>query len=92
MQKVSVVLLVEVLTVLVTLWAGVDTAPTLLTDRGKERGMEGWDGDLRDGGRIEDGCESRCKGNMEGKYNGEKEWKGTERVGRNAEIEWLKGE
>lgn len=48
MQKVSVVLLVGVLTVLVTLWAGVDTAPTLLTDRGKERGMEGWDGDLRD--------------------------------------------
>ncbi|XP_029612837.1 uncharacterized protein LOC115196291 [Salmo trutta] len=34
MQKVSVVLLVGVLTVLVTLWAGVDTAPTLLTDRG----------------------------------------------------------
>uniref|UniRef100_A0AAZ3R611 Urotensin II-related peptide n=1 Tax=Oncorhynchus tshawytscha TaxID=74940 RepID=A0AAZ3R611_ONCTS len=34
MQNVSVVLLVGVLTVLVTLWAGVDTAPTLLTDRG----------------------------------------------------------
>ncbi|XP_055764437.1 uncharacterized protein LOC129840531 [Salvelinus fontinalis] len=34
MQKVSVVLLVGVLMVLVTLWAGVDTAPTLLTDRG----------------------------------------------------------